>query len=179
MLTGSVFPSCRRLPPPSPAACSLGQSPRLRIEQIRGPGCPPRLEAGMKKPFRRRARKGSVLTHRCARRYRAPSPSEPVAGYSDPHGNRLAWPRPFASERLGTSQAVTIGCIRFIITPSTPGRGGGTRTHVYAVLETAALAAELHLVKIKSRLGRSGAACRSEACRRSLQDIDKRTSPPP
>src|SRR5262249_20704303 len=77
------------------------------------------------------------------------SPSEPVARYSDPHGNRLAWPRPFASERLGASQARTMVCIRFIITPSTPGRGGGTRTPVDAVLETAALAAELHLVKTK------------------------------
>src|SRR5262249_20704302 len=33
--------------------------------------------------------------------------------------------------------------------------------------------------KQKSRLGRPGAACRSGACRRSFQDIDKRTSPSP
>jgi hypothetical protein len=52
---------------------------------------------------------------------------------------------------------------------------------VDAVLETAALAAELHLFRKrqqKSRLGRSRAACLSGACRQSLQDIDKRTAPP-
>ena len=133
-VAGGLFP--RAVP-----ALADRADPRTRVSSPPG--------AGMKKPFRRRARKGSVLIHRCARRYRAPSPSEPVARYGDPHGNRLAWPRPFASERLGASQAITIGCIRFIITYSTPGRGGGTRTPVDAVLETAALAAELHLVKTK------------------------------
>src|SRR5882724_100358 len=53
------------------------------------------------------------------------------------------------------------------------GRGGGTRTPADAVLETAALAAELHLIrkpqKQKSRLGRSRAACRSGACRQSFK----------
>lgn len=37
----SCFPSCRRLPPPLPAACSLGQSPRLRIERSEEPGVLP------------------------------------------------------------------------------------------------------------------------------------------
>jgi hypothetical protein len=117
-------------------------------------------------------------------RYLTPSPFEPVARYSDPQGNRRAWPWPFASERLGALQASSIGCIRFDITRShrSCGRGGGTRTPVDAVLETAALAAELHLFRKlpnkKSRLGRSRAACQSGACRQSFQDIDKRTSPP-
>lgn len=115
-------------------------------------------------------------------RYRAPSPFEPVARYSDPQGNRRAWPWPFASERLGALQANSIGCIRFSITSSTPGRGGGTRTPVDAVLETAALAAELHLFRKppnkKAASVQSRAACLSGACRQSFQDIDKRTSPP-
>ena len=80
-------------------------------------------------------------------RYAAPSPFEPVAGYSDPQRDRWAWPWPLASERLGALQASSIGCIRFDITRShrSCGRGGGTRTPADAVLETAALAAELHL----------------------------------
>ena len=48
-------------------------------------------------------------------RYRAPSPFEPVAKYSDPQRNRRAWPWPFASERLGALQASSIGCMRFNI----------------------------------------------------------------
>ena len=163
-VAGGLFP--RAVP-----ALADRADPRTRVSSPPG--------AGMKKPFRRRARKGSVLIHRCAQRYRAPSPSEPVARYSDPHGNRLAWPRPFATELVGASQAITMGCIRFNITHSTPGRGGGTRTPVDAVLETAALAAELHLVKTKKppRSFRGGLPI--WACRRSFQDIDKRTSPPP
>ena len=60
------------------------------------------------------------------------------------------------------------------------GRGGGIRTPVDAVLETAALplsyisSADL---QTKSRLGRSRAACRSGVSS-VVQDIDKRTSPP-
>ena len=82
-------------------------------------------------------------------RYSAPSPFEPVARCSDPQRNRRTWPWPFASERLGALQASSIGCIRFDITRShrSCGRGGGTRTPVDAVLETAALAAELHLFR--------------------------------
>ena len=52
---------CRRrrrqlVPSGSPRACG-SKDPRTRVSS------PP--EAGMKKPFRRRARKGSVVTHRC------------------------------------------------------------------------------------------------------------------
>ena len=71
-------------------------------------------------------------------RYRAPSPFEPVAGYSEPQKrDRLARPRPLASEWIGAAQAISIGCIRFIIMPvdlwqrrrdSNPrGRGFGDR----------------------------------------------------
>ena len=34
-----MFPSCRRLPPPLPAVCSLGQSPRFGPRAVHGPGC--------------------------------------------------------------------------------------------------------------------------------------------
>ena len=102
-----------------------------------------------------------------------------MARYSDPHGNRLAWPRPFASERLGALQAIAIGCIRLITTPSLLAEVEGLEPPVDAVLETAALAAELHLVKTKKPPRSSRGGLPIWACRRSSQDIDKRTSPPP
>lgn len=111
-------------------------------------------KAGMKKPFRRRGSEGfGGHSPMMSWRYRAPSPFEPVAMYSDPQRNRRAWPWPFASERLGALQANSIRCIGFNIMRSHPspemrsGRGGGTRTPVDAVLETAALVAELHLFR--------------------------------
>jgi hypothetical protein len=71
---------------------------------------------------------------------------------------------------------------RVPVSPLHPGRGGGTRTPADAVLDTAALAAELHLFrkppKTKKPPRSIRAACRSGACRQSFQDIDKRTSPP-
>lgn len=64
------------------------------------------------------------------RRYRASSPFEPVAKYSDPQRNRRAWPWPFASERLGALQASSIDCIRFDITRSYPSRWACTLAEV-------------------------------------------------
>ena len=138
---------CRRrcrwlVPSGSPRACGS--------KAIHGPGCPSRANAGMKKTLPAAGSEGfGGKSPMIKWRYAAPSPFEPVARYSDPQGNRRAWPWPLASERLGALQASSIGCIRFDITRShrSCGRGGGTRTPADAVLETAALAAELHLFR--------------------------------
>lgn len=145
-----MFPSCRRLPPPLPVACSLGQSPRLRIESDPRTRVSVPRERGHEKTLPAAGSEGfGGKSPMIKWRYAAPSPFEPVARYSDPQGNRRAWPWPLASERLGALQASSIGCIRFDITRShrSCGRGGGTRTPADAVLETAALAAELHLFR--------------------------------
>ncbi len=63
-------------------------------------------------------------------RYAAPSPFEPVARYGDPQKDRRTWPWPFASERLGASQASSLGCIRFNIARSHPSRWACTLAEV-------------------------------------------------
>src|SRR5262249_42766380 len=86
---------CRQLVPSGSPRASDRSGPRTRVSALKNPS-----GAGL----------GRVrwLVTDVARRYRAPSPFEPVAGYSDPQKDRPAWRWPFTPERLGASQASSI-----------------------------------------------------------------------